>query len=316
MSELTDLDGVGPKTAEGLKSKGYRSKEELIEAYREGRLLNTDVPSRVETAIQKDLLDRGESFTDPRSGIEITPERRGAFEVFDRDTNDSIQWFGSVSRNKPKFQETTLVDLAGFAVKGELEADLNPKQYEEIGYTSYRGRNRKSKKNTRRNQADSAAKRAFEMGIDAAANLTDFSREEIEEGNSLARSLGTGQRWKSRSIETRFTEERELSTGGTYEQNQRVGTRDFVAASRVNRSRSPRSRRVDARKDAPITTDLDVWAANPHRWDYPGVDTPGGQSDFTSDRGRSRADEAIRVFEEASKGARNIALGDLNDRYL
>lgn len=320
MAELTDLDGVGPKTAEGLKSKGYRSKEELIEAYREGRLLNSDVPSRVETAIQKDLLDRGESFTDPRSGLEISPDNRGAFEVFgSRGTNDSIDWFGRVSRNFSKYQDTTLLDLGGFAAKGELGADLSPSDYEDIGYTNYRGNNRKSKKNTGNNRAQSARKRAFEMGLDAAANLTGFDREDLEEGNQLARDLGKGRRRKGATLETGFTYEKEVSRAGktrSIEKNERVDRREFAAASTVHSSRSPRARRVDERKDAPITTDLDEWASAPSRWDYPGVDTPGGRSDFTSDNERSRADEAIEAFEKASQGAKRVALGDVDGSLL
>lgn len=313
MAQLTELDGVGPKTAEGLKSKGYRSKEDLIEAYREGRLLNSDVPSRVETAIQKDLLDRGESFVDPRSGVEVSPDRRRAFETFaSRGVNETIDGFGGVTRNAPRFQDRNFVELAGMAMKGKLGSGLSPDEYEEIGYRDYRGTNRKSKKNSRQNRTKLARRRAYEMGLDAAANLSDFDRGDLEAGNELARSLGGSM------LRTGFTYEDTYEIAGetkTTEKNERVSPRSFAAASAVHRSRSPRSRRVDERKDAPITTDLDQWAAAPSRFDYPGVDTPTGSSDFSNDRDRDRAGEAAAVFEEATDDVRAIALGDV-DREL
>lgn len=48
-------------------------------------------------------------------------------------------------------------------------------------------------------------------------------------------------------------------------------------AEEVHRERTSRARTVDEQKKAPMTTSFETWAANPRRWDYPGVDDPRTQ---------------------------------------
>lgn len=48
-------------------------------------------------------------------------------------------------------------------------------------------------------------------------------------------------------------------------------------AEERHRERSARARTVDEKKKAPMTTSFETWAANPRRWDYPGVDDPRTQ---------------------------------------
>jgi hypothetical protein len=182
-------------------------------------------------------------------------------------------------------------------------------------------RNRSVRKKRRKNREKDARRRGYELGLDVAGNLLDVDREEIAEGNDLARELGVGSRNSYNDLTTKFTEEvrRYHPKDDEYrpaEENVSLKRERYAAASTVHRSRSPRARRVDDRRKAPITTDLDQWASNPNRWDYPGVDTPGGRSDFSGDKTRSRAEEAMAVFEEASQGARRIALGDLDGSLL
>jgi len=43
----------------------------------------------------------------------------------------------------------------------------------------------------------------------------------------------------------------------------------------VQRERSDRARKEDARQRAELTLNPSKWAENPGRFDYPGVDTPG-----------------------------------------
>ena len=49
---------------------------------------------------------------------------------------------------------------------------------------------------------------------------------------------------------------------------------DKARARNDTMSRSKEAVRMDERKRAPITTDLDQWKSAPGRWDFPGVDTP------------------------------------------
>lgn len=61
--------------------------------------------------------------------------------------------------------------------------------------------------------------------------------------------------------------------------------RDRIAASEIHDERSPKAQRVDERRGAPVTTDLDKWASNPDEFDYPGVDTKpefAGESDLNT----------------------------------
>jgi hypothetical protein len=49
--------------------------------------------------------------------------------------------------------------------------------------------------------------------------------------------------------------------------------RDRIAASELHDERSRKAQRVDERRGAPVTSNLDKWASNPDEYDYPGVDT-------------------------------------------
>jgi len=49
--------------------------------------------------------------------------------------------------------------------------------------------------------------------------------------------------------------------------------RDRIAASELHDERSKKAQRVDERRGAPVTNDLDKWSSNPDEFDYPGVDT-------------------------------------------
>lgn len=49
----------------------------------------------------------------------------------------------------------------------------------------------------------------------------------------------------------------------------------------VHSERSRRSREMDERRRATLTTDPDEWESEPGRFDFPGVDTP--DDDFTFD---------------------------------
>jgi hypothetical protein len=49
--------------------------------------------------------------------------------------------------------------------------------------------------------------------------------------------------------------------------------RENVDPREIQRRRSETSRKVDAAKDAPLTTDPLQWASSPSEYDFPGVDT-------------------------------------------
>jgi len=89
---LTDLDGIGPKTAEKLRSKGITSKQKLAEMSRQGRLRGES--RRVQDAGRNALLEQQGSFVDPVSGAEVTEENRAAFDMI---ASKRVSDFDSIS---------------------------------------------------------------------------------------------------------------------------------------------------------------------------------------------------------------------------
>jgi len=63
----------------------------------------------------------------------------------------------------------------------------------------------------------------------------------------------------------------QMRTIGDY----RVSEDEYEEAQEEFAQQSPNAQRVDARRRAPITTNEDVYARAPGRFDFPGVDTPG-----------------------------------------
>lgn len=79
-NKLTDLSGIGEKTAEKLREDGIESPEELGDAYRQNRRVVTERGTRVQSAARDALFEERDEFTDPVSGATVTDDNRAAFE--------------------------------------------------------------------------------------------------------------------------------------------------------------------------------------------------------------------------------------------
>jgi hypothetical protein len=93
-NKLTDLSGIGEKTAEKLRDDGIDSPSELGEAYRQNRRVVRERGTRVQSAARDALFEERDEFTDPVSGATVTEDNRAAFEkIATRKVSD----FGSIS---------------------------------------------------------------------------------------------------------------------------------------------------------------------------------------------------------------------------
>lgn len=92
--DLTELTGIGDKTAEKLRDDGIESPQQLGDAYRRNSRVVTERGKRVQSAARDALFEERESFTDPVSGAEVTEENRTAFEKL---AARRVSEFGSVS---------------------------------------------------------------------------------------------------------------------------------------------------------------------------------------------------------------------------
>lgn len=92
--DLTDLTGIGTKTAEKLREDGIGTPSELADSYRRNSRTVRESGKRVQSAARDALFEQQGSFTDPYSGAEVTEENRAAFEkIATRRLSD----FGSIS---------------------------------------------------------------------------------------------------------------------------------------------------------------------------------------------------------------------------
>jgi hypothetical protein len=115
-------------------------------------------------------------------------------------------------------------------------------------------------------------------GVRAPRDVQDYSADELASEAGISRSRA---------------ESAIRGAGGTPDYNTRSSTSSVSAAGirfgigdfRVeagaddsaefyHQSRTDTARRVDSRRRAPITTEVDQWKDNPGKFDFPGVDTP------------------------------------------
>jgi len=93
-NNLTDLTGIGEKTAQKLRNDGIETADELGDAYRRNLRTVTEHGSRVQSAARDALFEERDEFVDPVSGATVTEDNRAAFEkIGTRKVSD----FGSIS---------------------------------------------------------------------------------------------------------------------------------------------------------------------------------------------------------------------------
>jgi len=240
-NELTDLDGIGDKTAEKLREDGIETPEELGERYRANSRSVTQKGKRVRRAAREALFETRGGFTDPISGAEVTEDNRAAFEkLAAREVSD----FSSVS-----------VDAANSSVFPDDEVRKFIEPVKEGRFLTDTGGDRN----------------LLGFAADAADNLgaTSMSSGELQDLNQAAEET-------SRDVTVRKKSGSGLGTSARGD----VTAREYIKAINQHQDRSAESRRVDNRRKAELTTDYTEWKSEPDNYDMPGVDTPGGTSKF------------------------------------
>jgi len=232
--ELTELTGIGDKTAEKLRDDGIESPQELGDAYRQNSRVVTERGKRVQSAARDALFEERESFTDPVSGAEVTEENRAAFEKL---ATRRVSNFGSVS-----------VDAANPKVSpdDEVRKFIDPVRQGEFstqvgGDASLLG---------------FAADAAENLGVDS------LSSGELQDINRAAETANKEVTLRKEGATNTTTPIGTTTVG------------DFYQAQAAHQQRGAKARRVDNRREAETTTDFDEWQSDPARHDFPGVDTP------------------------------------------
>lgn len=309
---LTDISGIGSKTAAKLRKMGIRDKQELFERFRKrdskivGGPGRSGLNDRALRGIRNAMVDSGDEFVDPVFGVPVTEENKKAREAFDLDVgSDVASGFGKFTRDNPRFQDTNVLDLAGDALKGDLGAGLQPEDYEVIAEQNDIVSNRGPRES---DEKEAAKREAFEFGLDAAANLSPFDRETIEKGNELSKQTAGMGSFTARQTEKTKRETRDGVIEA--EDNISFGARDFAKAVNRHQNRSKEARRVDNNRKAPVTGDFDKWKNNPSAFDYPGVDTPMGRGDIVNEQQQEQAGQIEEVVSGADSDVTEIAFGD------
>jgi len=92
--DLTDLTGIGTKTAEKLREDGIETPADLADGYRRNSRTVREQGKRVQSAARDALFDERDEFTDPYSGATVTEDNRPAFEKI---ATRRLSEFGSIS---------------------------------------------------------------------------------------------------------------------------------------------------------------------------------------------------------------------------
>jgi hypothetical protein len=236
--QLTDLDGIGAKTAEDLREQGIDSVEDLQNAY----LSNSPRvrgSKRLETAARESLFEERGEFTDPASGATVTEDDRFAFErLASRRVGDlsSVNISGSNPSVSPDDQ---VRDFIPAVQEGRFDRDVG------------------------------GDRNLLGFAADAAASLDadELDSGELQDVNEAASQ--TREELTLRKANENFTT---TSVQGTVEAG------GLFRALAKHERRSEKAQRVDERRDATDAEDYEQWSSDPSRYDYPGVDSPVGLS--------------------------------------
>lgn len=239
--KLTDLSGIGDKTAEKLREEGIDSPEQLADDYRQNRRRVTQKGKRVRSAARDALFEQRGGFTDPVSGADVTEDNRAAFEKI---ATREVSEFNSVS-----------VDGANSSVFPDDEVRKFIEPVKEGRFLTGVGGDRS----------------LLGFAADAAANLgaSSMSSGELQDLNQAAEET-------NREVTVR----EQSSSGRTTTARGDVTPKEYIKAVNQHQDRSAEARRVDNRREAERTTDYTKWKSEPDNYDMPGVDTPGGTSKF------------------------------------
>jgi hypothetical protein len=321
-TELTDLSGIGDKTAKKLRKQGIETPEQAAKALERGDEAIADASRRVRSGIREYAVDERGSLYDDALGVTVTADNRSAVGTFAGKDTGSLNDAGRITRNNSDVRGS-LLDIGRQAGRGELLSNMRstPTQQEisdtQIGPSpekiegrALEDREQLEREQTRRNIA--------EMGFDVAANVSGFGRETIASANERRQAAETRGR---RDPKTDFTKTQVIDVGPgepTETETQiRANPREAAAARRVHNARSPNAKRTDNRRKAPVTGDFDKWVNAPGEYDYPGVDTPergpaaGSGFGFTPDETTLEArvnftpadqDNTFQVTETATDG--------------
>lgn len=297
---LTDIPGIGAKTAEKLRGMGVSDKQELFRRFENrdpaivGGAGKSGLNSRALDGIRDALFEQGRTFRDPVMGIEVGPEDRAATEKLGTKTLGDLSSVDVTQANAGdggSFRaDQTLGELAEPAAEGRLGSQDAPQSI--IGWAA-----------------------------DAAGNLgvSDLDSGQIQDVNRINRDA-TGFETTAPSVAKR----NELPPEATEQYD--LDAREVARAESYHESRPEKAQRVDERRDAPVTDEITKWKGNPSHFDYPGVDTPSDVDEFfaegrtSSSFGlgtstvRNRDDQKLRrslnTIDRADPEAQEQALGE------
>jgi hypothetical protein len=286
--DLTDVSGIGPKTAEKIRESGIESKEELLKAYRQNdpRVFGTPVRDglnkRAIDGIRDELLDEGKEFDDPELGVTVTPENRKAVETIGQRTVGELSSIDTAKArdiNEVSGSDTPLAKLADPVREGRLGSQ-------------------------------GASGSLIGFAADAAANITDdpLTSGQLQDLNRI-KALDTAETTDPSS--TGFSSD----FGDDVDQQFELDPLETARAIDIHEGRSEKAQRVDERRQAPRTDDISKWRSNPDHFDYPGVDTKRGLSGFFPDERVNRSLGRGGSYDSENRDDERLrrALGEVAD---
>jgi len=269
---LTDVSGIGAKTAEKLRSKGIQSKDDLFRRFEQGDPAVVDeLNKRAVQGIRDALIEQEQQFTDPVMGISVGPENRDAAQTLGIKTLGdlpSVDVTQAKAGNDAEFSaDTTLGELAPQAVEGELGEQGAPQSV--IGWAS-----------------DAAAN--LGIGELDSGQLQDVNR--FKARDTTVQTTGPGNVYGGKkNLPDQATERYDLDA------------QEVARAEDFHQDRSRKARRVDERRGAPVTDEITTWKSDPDHYDYPGVDTKAQMGEFFASKRKSQRG-GFGSYEKENRG--------------
>lgn len=312
---FTEIKGVGPKRAQQLKDEfgSYQNFANNSSNYLKNRL------SSIVSGNRRNLPKFAENAIKAASGREDVAVEAVTDDLVETESTGTTETSGGFKprsqQRKERVQEGEATSDGEFSLVDQFSDALDAFSEEYQGETTFTG---PDPTEIREGVEESAAPDEFVSVVPSAVNQRTFlqfpTEENFEENVESAAGTEDAVEPAKEGFVNYVSQTIGLGGGmrtiGEFE----VEEDEYEEAQEEFAQQSPEAKQVDRRRRAPITTNEDVYAQAPGRYDFPGVDTPS--SDPQVKQKDSKTVDAEDTTLDSREGSLFIRENNQNDSMM